>query len=137
MIFPGTEVRLAALEFPHPPALLHFEDQHCICFFFPVNENLSKHDCFPAMMLAISSSTFRGIPQGSGTSAPPASQSRSYRGFTQGMAGHWDRLPGELVESPALEGFKRHVDVALSNMFSDGLASVRLLVGFDDLKGLF
>lgn len=53
------------------------------------------------------------------------------------MAGHWDRLPGELVESPALEGFKRHVDVALSNMFSDGLASVRLLVGFDDLKGLF
>jgi len=29
---------------------------------------------------------------------------------------HWNRLSGEMVESPSLEVFKRHVDMALRNM---------------------
>lgn len=27
----------------------------------------------------------------------------------------WNRLPGEVLESPSLEGFKNHVDVALGD----------------------
>ena len=29
---------------------------------------------------------------------------------------HWTRLPGEVEESPSLEGFKKRVDVALGDM---------------------
>ncbi|KAK4806408.1 hypothetical protein QYF61_016258 [Mycteria americana] len=29
---------------------------------------------------------------------------------------HWSRLPREVLESPSLEGFKRHVEVALRGM---------------------
>lgn len=41
---------------------------------------------------------------------------------------HWNRLSSEVVESP------RRVDVA---QFSGTLGSVRLTVGFYDLKDLF
>ena len=33
--------------------------------------------------------------------------------FTESVDKHWNRLPREVVESPSLEEFKKHVDLAL------------------------
>jgi len=36
--------------------------------------------------------------------------------FTERVVKHWTRLPRAVVESPFLEGFKNHVDVAIGDM---------------------
>lgn len=36
--------------------------------------------------------------------------------FREGVIKHWKRLPGELVESPSVEVFERHLDMALRDM---------------------
>jgi len=38
------------------------------------------------------------------------------RFFTEGLVKHWNRLPREVVESPSVEVFKQHVDMALQDM---------------------
>lgn len=46
--------------------------------------------------------------------------------FTQGVVKNWKRMPREMVESPPLEVFKRHVYVTPRTWFSGGLSSAGL-----------
>ena len=41
------------------------------------------------------------------------------------------------MESPSLEVFKSQVDIALRDMVELRMVSARLMVGLDDLQGLF
>lgn len=55
--------------------------------------------------------------------------------FTDRVTKHWNRLPGEAIESPSLEVFRKLVMWHLETWFSSEYGTVCLMVRLD-LRGL-
>lgn len=53
--------------------------------------------------------------------------------FPKGVSKYWDRLPREVVVSPSLEVFARH----LGGHLGSWLDRAGLMLGLTDLRGLF
>ena len=49
----------------------------------------------------------------------------------------WHRLPREVVQSPSVEAFKKHLDIVLRDMVQCRNNGGKRTVGLDDLGGLF
>ena len=56
--------------------------------------------------------------------------------FSKRVIRCWDGLPREIVESPSLEVFKKHLDVILKEVVLWENIGGRWTIGLDDLGGL-
>lgn len=58
--------------------------------------------------------------------------------FTERVLLNWNRVPWEVVQSPSLKVFKRHVDVELRDILQwfSRLISTRLMIGLHNLRVL-